>query len=471
MKKNSRVFVAVAVFAVLFLYNAVPSAHAALCNVLGPTVAIPTGYGASYNPLTTAKEYLVSGDCGTTNATVSVGNGNSLTYVYNKGYYYTGTAWQQYTLSCRNLISNAWCVGKGTVSVPIPQNPTNVIGYACQWNGTEWKCGCRDGTCTSRYWQLQQLMKPTTGGTCVPSLTNPAPRPETPRDRVRIVNNSVLTDTGMLLRGAHLNANSSYDLAWFRTMRDKYGLNTMRLDVRITTRPTNASYPDSTAYLKPDLEQVWRSVDKVVDLAQQAGMYLIITNFTSCCGEYHEDLNKIFWGAAAPRYKDRKHVLYEVQNEPTAWTPEKYDATAIAFEEEMYRYIRERAPLTHIIMWTPAHGTRLALLGKVRQGTDINYSNASVGIHAYGFTTEDPNFTNTINLKKEYPVFMTEYSMEPGNQTDTERAAKLWQYLETNKISWTFMDLSETTSGGFGNFGTGVSLPCQWNFLWPAPAQ
>ena len=123
-----------------------------------PTTSIPTGYGAAYNPLSSTKEYLVSAACtSATQANVTVGNGNTTTYVYNKGYYYTGTTWQQFTLSCSNLVSNTWCVGKGTVTVPTPQNPTNVIGYTCQWVNSAWKCGCRDATCTDRYWQLQRV--------------------------------------------------------------------------------------------------------------------------------------------------------------------------------------------------------------------------------------------------------------------------------------------------------------------------
>jgi len=245
----------------------------------------------------------------------------------------------------------------------------------------------------------------------------------------------------------------------------------MRLDVRITTRPTNATYLDSVAYLKPDLDAVFRNVDTAVDLTEQAGMYLILTNFTSCCGEYHTGLNRIFWDRAAARYRDRRHVLYEIQNEPVAWTPERYDAAAIAFQEEMYAYIRARAPQTHIILWTPAHGTRAALLDKVRQAPSIDYSNASVGIHMYHHETEDPTWANTRALRNTYPIIDTEYSLEPGNVADTTNARRLWEFLEGDNISWVMMDLTASPSGGFGNYGTGVSLPCQWNFLWPAPAE
>ena len=124
------------------------------------TASIPTGYGASYNPLTSAREYLVSVACGSgTTGTVTAGNGNPLTYVYNRGYYYSGTTWTPYTLTCASgaLIGGAWCPGRATASIPLPQNPTNVIAYTCQYTNSTWKCGCRDATCSTAYWQLQRV--------------------------------------------------------------------------------------------------------------------------------------------------------------------------------------------------------------------------------------------------------------------------------------------------------------------------
>ena len=67
-----------------------PTTPSTCTNQQTSTATIPTGYGASYNPLTSAREYLVSVACGSgTTGTVTAGNGNPLTYVYNRGYYWT----------------------------------------------------------------------------------------------------------------------------------------------------------------------------------------------------------------------------------------------------------------------------------------------------------------------------------------------------------------------------------------------
>lgn len=150
-------------FALFFSFHSSATAAAVACNKLGPNAAIPAGFGASFNLFSTAREFLLSGTCDTvsdaiTVGTVSAGNGNPNTYVYNKGYRWNGTSWIPYTLTCLGqTVSGVWCVGKGTTSFTLSQNPTNIIAYTCQWNGTKWNCGCRDNACTTNYWQIQKL--------------------------------------------------------------------------------------------------------------------------------------------------------------------------------------------------------------------------------------------------------------------------------------------------------------------------
>lgn len=129
------------------------------CNALSSSQPVPTGFGASFNLFSVAKEYLLSGNCGTNSATVTLGNNEPTTYVYNRGHYWNGSSWTPYTLSCSGqTVSSVWCVGRGTASIPlISQPPTHFLGYTCQWNGTKWNCGCRDNACTTNYWQLQLL--------------------------------------------------------------------------------------------------------------------------------------------------------------------------------------------------------------------------------------------------------------------------------------------------------------------------
>lgn len=140
------------------------------CNKLSSSVTIPAGFGASFNLFSTARELLLSGTCGTGNATITVGNNEQTTYAYNKGYYWNGASWISYTLNCSGqTISGVWCAGNGTVPISLSQDTTDVIGYTCQWNGSKWNCGCRDSACTTSYWQLQRVTKST------PPIVTPPP--------------------------------------------------------------------------------------------------------------------------------------------------------------------------------------------------------------------------------------------------------------------------------------------------------
>ena len=134
-----------------------------LCHLLTSSTATPTGYGASYNVLTTAKELLMSVLCQSTSATITLGNNSNLQYIYNKGYIYRSGAWQQVTYNCSNLISNAWCVGNANATIPLTSTEmasiNYILGYICSWSGTQWQCGCRDSSCSVNYWNLQEFKR------------------------------------------------------------------------------------------------------------------------------------------------------------------------------------------------------------------------------------------------------------------------------------------------------------------------
>jgi hypothetical protein len=40
----------------------------------------------------------------------------------------------------------------------MPRQPS-LLAYLCTWNGSAWKCGCRDRACTQSSWQIQSFQK------------------------------------------------------------------------------------------------------------------------------------------------------------------------------------------------------------------------------------------------------------------------------------------------------------------------
>ena len=124
---------------------------------------VPLGFGAAYNVLSPARELLLRALCRETSAEYRVGNGFNFQYIYNQGYFWTGSNWQMFNYQCQGqTVGGAWCVGNAThtpnpTSIQLPKN--SYLAYVCNWTGSAWKCGCRDETCVPSYWNLQQFMK------------------------------------------------------------------------------------------------------------------------------------------------------------------------------------------------------------------------------------------------------------------------------------------------------------------------
>lgn len=155
----------------LVLYTLAPMhIHAAAClNGYSAITPIVTGYGASYNLFSAGRELLVQGeDCTTTQYRLRVGSTVGTQYVYNQGYHWTGTSWQPFTLTGGPLTSGSWLTAPGQVTInPGSAAYTYAVGYVCHFVDSNWKCGCRDTTCSERYWQLQRVsMGTATGPTC-----------------------------------------------------------------------------------------------------------------------------------------------------------------------------------------------------------------------------------------------------------------------------------------------------------------
>ncbi|MFP4282952.1 MAG: cellulase family glycosylhydrolase, partial [Opitutales bacterium] len=77
-------------------------------------------------------------------------------------------------------------------------------------------------------------------------------------------------------------------------------------------------------------------IDALVQMTREEGLYLIITiGNGGNNGSFNLDYVLDFWDFYAPRYKDETHVIYEIQNEPHAWTP-PYPTAARQMQVQAY---------------------------------------------------------------------------------------------------------------------------------------
>jgi chitodextrinase len=242
---------------------------------------------------------------------------------------------------------------------------------------------------------------------------------------------TVLTDQGTMLRasnawfyfdGGSSRARWTKDREGWRVPR-RNGLNAVRLAVNHYN-------------LGLTWEQFVAHMDNFVNWAQEEHIYLLITYTPHQPGTYDFARAKFFWERIAPRYKDRTHVLYEINNEPVAWTPAKYTDQTIKDLSELYTLVRRLAPQTHISILT------IPMLPKDQLGTAINvinkhvavdWTNTSVAFHSYHVTSA----WQMNELKKRYPVINTEFC-DPSSELNKPLDGMLWheQAMERLKISW-----------------------------------
>lgn len=110
---------------------------------------------------------------------------------------------------------------------------------------------------------------------------------------------------------------STHGLQWFpqyvnkaamRSLRDEWGINTVRLAV----------YPKEGGYLQGSQDQMDAKIKTAVKAADKLGMYVIIDwhvlNYNP-----NDDLSQAqrFFKTYATKYKNNAHVIFEICNEPT----------------------------------------------------------------------------------------------------------------------------------------------------------
>jgi len=250
------------------------------------------------------------------------------------------------------------------------------------------------------------------------------------RGRVKVIENTPMTDQGTLLRGVspliwgpgrtgNTDSKSYYD-----------GLKASKLNsIRLAVQFAPQWQTDTAIAPKIPL------IDKALDVAESAGVYVGI-DFHDC-GHYEMQQCMAFWNICAPRYRMRTHVIYEIYNE-ASWASQDWGPA--------YRFVRALAPLTHIIIFSSGRAGA-ELTGSVPQIKGIDYSNTTVGYHPY--FTSTTSFVQT--LHKTYPCMTTEMTPYPGlhdwgddmylagNRSDSLGWVR---FHEKEKISWWLWGIS-----------------------------
>jgi hypothetical protein len=268
------------------------------------------------------------------------------------------------------------------------------------------------------------------------------------RGRPTIVNNTLVSDQGTLLRGGTLwlvpEDPSQYNWA-VSTPTDpdqddctsnpcgnpwpiftQYHLNTVRLATEYGPVSSAAGVsaplclPESSSSC-PASNNALTILESEVAQATANHMYAVIDLHWDS-GAYDLPSAKIFWTAVANQFKNNTNVIFELLNEPVAWNPDNYTAQNIQDQETLYNIVHTEAPQTPVILLTfavPMNGNNTSdsspnMTSVAKQLTGVDWSNAAVGFHGYWVNYD----TGEVDLKKSFPTIDTEFGL-PCNQPAT----------------------------------------------------
>lgn len=240
------------------------------------------------------------------------------------------------------------------------------------------------------------------------------------RGRAQIINNTVVADNNMPLRGGPMSMNKTHpeqvawaedSVNWARAKTDG-NLNAMRI-VCFDAWNMRKGYDYWT------VPELLPHLDNLVDNAEKNGMYAIINFHDVASVRYDIGYDKQFlldfWTAVAPRYANRTHVIYEMFNEPI----QGHDQTTsfitssgvLADMIQVYNLIRQYAPNTMTLLFSfqSSDATMKSIADLI--SSSVDWTKTAVSFHCYGTKSDE-----IINLKNNYPVMCTEWDY-PGAYT------------------------------------------------------
>ncbi|MFN8436191.1 MAG: cellulase family glycosylhydrolase [Cytophagales bacterium] len=279
----------------------------------------------------------------------------------------------------------------------------------------------------------------------------PAGSPVAINGKLSIKGTHLVNECGNVVQ---LKGMSTHGIQWFGNCLNANSVQALAKDwkadiLRLAMYIQEGGYASNPSYYKT-------VIDNLVNECEKQGIYVIIDFHVHIPGDpmsYLSD-SKEFWDYMATKHKNKKHVLYEICNEPNGvtWTRVKEYANIII---PRIRAIDASTPI---------------ICGSSRWSQDLDsvavsplpYTNILYSFHFYAGT-----HTQTLRARVDYaiakgvPVIVTEWGTNDVNsafEPDLVKAAEWLNWLNENKISWmnwSFSDKNESsaalTSGACGS--------------------
>ena len=262
-----------------------------------------------------------------------------------------------------------------------------------------------------------------------------------------IRNNSIYTSWGTRLRGTLTDTGADYPNGVYIGENEfdamvNNGLNALHL------------YGDTPDHNRP-IESQAAYTDYLIDQAEKRGMYVVLNvggvNGTPEKSDNNARYINKFWEFYAPRYRDRKHVIFELCNEYGSEISVDYMVRTTA---EFYQNVRRLAPNTMIFVWTFSNTIDPEWLLEWLEGLEalvpggIPWTNEAITIHSYECTDDQKEIHGGETHHRAvirritgagYPLINTEV---PGRLALTNYPdMSMYRVLEEEGIAWlSFVD-------------------------------
>lgn len=256
--------------------------------------------------------------------------------------------------------------------------------------------------------------------------------PVSDNGELKLVGNQLSNSCG---NPVQLKGMSSMGLQWYGvgqcldTATMDYMVNTIGIDVFRA-----AMYVDEGGYLT-DKTKYSNMVNTIVDWCEARGIYVIIDWHMLTPGDPNAHINeaKTFFAEMSLRHKDKKHVIYEICNEPNgvSWS------TVKTYADTIIPIIRANDPDTIIIVGTP----NWSQLGTDVANNKLNYSNIMYTFHFYAASHSTSLVTP---FTDKLPIFCTEWGISDASGNGAIDTANATNFLNIfdgantggQKISW-----------------------------------
>ncbi len=218
------------------------------------------------------------------------------------------------------------------------------------------------------------------------------------RGRPRVVEGTIRSDSGTLLRGCYFSTDG----------KDRELPNPSVFD-SLKSIGLNALHIYGECY-KDSIGQRAEMIDSLVQWTGERGIYVVLTR-GGCDknGNFNYESVIRFWEFYGPRYADREHVIFEIMNEPEKWEA-PYSSETLKMERDAYVYLRSIAPKTPICLFTYASIAELSSITQDIAALDsvVDWSNAAVAVHGYSTSISEQESVLTALQESGYPVISTE---------------------------------------------------------------